>query len=131
MGDKYFGDYDDQVTNLKEMESNYIPPTNDAALVSFLAGVAGWFLAAAAICPISQYVGGLCAVPLAFVAWAIALFAGFHAKGRILESGEGGAELARWGLISSVSGILLTSIALSVLLVVVALGFFGAFSAGW
>lgn len=117
--------YTDDATSLEEIPTTTVAPTSDIALVSFLAGVGGWLLAAASICPISQYVGGLCILPLAFVAWTVALFTGFIARSQIATSGEEGADMATWGLIAGGSGLLLGTLVLLVLALLLLLGVVG------
>lgn len=117
--------YEEDSTNLEDIPTTTVAPTNDMALVSFLVGAGGWVLAVAAVCPISQYVGGLCILPLAFVAWTIALFTGFIARGQLSTSGEEGGDMATWGLLAGGSGLLLGTLALVVLAILLLLGIVG------
>ena len=96
----------EEVTDLGHLTGKPVPPTNDMALVSFLSGVGGWILGAFGICPLLQGLN-LCLVPLAFLAWAGALYSGFIARGQLMESEEGGKDLAVWGMASGGAGIVL------------------------
>lgn len=115
-GDAYEGE---EVTDLGHLDGKPVPPTNDMALVSLLAGVGGWILAAFGICPLLQGFN-LCLAPLAFLAWATALFSGFISRGQIAESKEGGTDLATWGMVTGGAGIVLGTL----LLLLVAVLFF-------
>lgn len=99
-------------TDLSGIDSPPEPPTNDVALVSFLAGIGGWALALIGICPfVSVFTGGFSGVgctSLSFVAWIIAIPAGYIAHQQITSRGEGGDNLARWGMISGIAGIAIT-----------------------
>lgn len=117
--------YEEGATSLEEIPTTTVAPTNDMALVSFLVGAGGWVVAVAAVCPISQYVGGLCILPLAFVAWTIALFTGFIARGQIATSGEEGHDMATWGLLAGGSGLLLGTVTLVALAILLLLGIVG------
>ncbi|MDX1688456.1 MAG: DUF4190 domain-containing protein [Candidatus Promineifilaceae bacterium] len=128
MKDEEAGDrreYEENVTTLEEIPATTVAPTNDMALVSFLAGAGGWVVAIAAICPISQYVGGLCILPLAFVAWTVALFTGFIARGQIATGDEEGDDMATWGLIAGGAGLVLGTLALVLLALLLLLGIVG------
>lgn len=117
--------HEEDVTSLEHIPTTTIPSTNDMALVSLLAGVGGWIIAVATLCPISQYVGGICFLPLAFIAWTIALLTGFIARGQIAYTGEGGADMATWGLILATGGLVLGMLALMVLVILLLLGIVG------
>lgn len=106
------------VTDLGHLEGGYVPPTNDMALVSFLAGIGGWILAAFGVCPLLQGFN-LCLAPLAFVAWTTALFSGFIARSQIMESEEGGDDLAVWGMAVGGAGLVLGTLLVLVLVVLV------------
>lgn len=116
-------DGEEQVTDLGHLEGERVPPTNDMALVSLLAGVGGWILAVGGICPLLQAVN-VCLAPLAFGAWALALFSGFVARSQIAETADGGDDLAVWGMAAGGAGMAAGTLLLLVLAVaVLALGF--------
>jgi hypothetical protein len=94
------------VTDLGHLDSEPVPPTNDMALVSFLAGIGGWILGGLGLCPFLQAFS-LCLAPLAFAAWSGALISGFVARGQIAESQEAGNDLAIWGMAAGGTGLLL------------------------
>lgn len=110
----------EEVTDLGHIDGDTIAPTNDMALLSLLAGVGGWILGAIGLCPLLQGFN-LCVAPLAFVAWAAALFSGFIARAQLAESEEGGDDLAVWGMAAGGAGIALGTLLLllTVLLVLV------------
>lgn len=122
------GNYEDETTSLEHLPTTTVPPTNDMALVSYFSGIGGWLIAVGAVCPLSQYVGGLCFLPLAFVAWSGALFTGFIARGQIASSGEEGGDMATRGLIAGAAGLILGALALVALALLLLLGLvsFGA-----
>ena len=117
--------HDEDVTSLEDIPTTTVPPTNDMALVSLLAGVAGWIVAVVTLCPLSQYGGGICFLPLAFIAWTIAILTGFVARGQITATGEGGADIANWGLFSAASGLALGVLALVALTILLLLSIAG------
>ena len=108
----------EEITDLGHLDGGYVPPTNDLALVSFLAGIGGWILAAFGVCPLLQGFN-LCLAPLAFVTWTIALFSGFIARSQIMESEEGGDDLAVWGMATGGAGLVLGTLLLLILVVLV------------
>jgi len=117
--------FEEDATSPEDIPATTIAPTSDMALVSFLTGAGGWVIAAAAVCPISQYVGALCILPLAFIAWTLALFTGFIARGQIATSSEEGGDMATWGLIAGGSGLVLGIVALATLAILLLLGIVG------
>ena len=119
------GHYEDEATSLEHLPTTTVPPTNDMALVSYFSGIGGWVIGAGAVCPLSQYVGGLCFLPLAFVAWTAALFTGFIARGQIAERGEEGGDMATRGLIAGAAGLILGTLALVVVAILLLLGLVG------
>ena len=108
----------EDVTDLGHIEGEAVAPTNDIALLSLLAGVGGWILAAIGICPLLQGFN-LCVAPLAFVAWAGALVSGFIARAQLADSEEGGDDLAVWGMAVAGAGIALGTLLLILLVVLV------------
>jgi hypothetical protein len=95
-----------------------VAPTNDLALVSLIAGIGGWVLGALGICPLLSGFN-LCFAPVAFVAWAAALFAGFVARSQIAESAEAGDDLATWGMAAGGAGLVLGTFVLILVAVLV------------
>ena len=82
-------------------------PTNSMAIVSLVAGIAGYI------------------VPHPFIAGVVAVLAGHVARRQIRETGEGGAGLALAGLILGYVHLAL-SVVLVILIVLFFLGVFGA-----
>ncbi|MDQ6791996.1 MAG: DUF4190 domain-containing protein [Candidatus Dormibacteraeota bacterium] len=79
-------------------------PTNRLAIVSLVAGIAGY------------------AIPHPFIAGLVAIVTGHLARGQIRRTGEGGALLATIGLILGYVHLFL-SVLLVGLIIIVALGF--------
>lgn len=107
----FWDEYQEDSTKLDGLPAHYIPPTNDRALLSFLAGLGGWALAVFSLCPFTVYLS-LCCASLALLSWGVGLFSGFTARRQLAAREEGGSELATWGLLSSAAGILLAGLAL-------------------
>jgi hypothetical protein len=110
----------EESTDLSGIDSPPEPPTNDIALISFLTGVGGWVLAFIGICPfVSAFTGGFSGVGctlLSFIAWIIAIPAGYMARQQITKRGEGGDNLARIGMMSGIAGIGITVLLFCVVL---------------
>lgn len=113
-------------TDLSGIDSPPELPTNDVALISFLAGIGGWVLALIGICPfVSAFTGGFSGVgctSLSFIAWIIAIPAGYMARQQITKRGEGGDNLARIGMISGIAGIAITILLFCIVMVAVLAG---------
>jgi hypothetical protein len=80
------------------------PPTNTMAVMSLVAGVAGYVL------------------PHPFIAGLIAIYAGHTARKQIRQTGEAGASLALIGLILGYVHLALSILLLVILILVVVVG---------
>lgn len=113
-------------TDLSGIDSPEEPPTNDLATACFIAGVGGWVLAAIGICPVAAaFTGGFSGVgctTISLVAWVAALPLGYLARQQIKERGEGGNNLARWGMLTGATGLGLTILMFCLVFIAVMLG---------
>ena len=95
------------------MTANASPPTNTLAVVSIVAGVAGYV------------------IPHPFIAGLVAIITGHMARRQVRQTGEGGSTLALIGLILGYVHLALSILLVGlILLIVLGVIGFGLFAAG-
>lgn len=110
----------DESTDLGHLPIEHTPPTNDTALLSFLAGIGGWLIGLGGFFFLSTL--GFCCVPVAMASWAASLVAGRMSKNQIAKTGEEGSDLATWGMAASFAGFAVTILGIIAILLLLLLG---------
>jgi hypothetical protein len=113
------------------------PKNNSMAVVSLVAGIAGWVLVLLTTCGgvlisiVTMGIGSVCLAPfgcLTPIGWLVAVITGHIAKNQIQQTNEGGNGMATAGLIMGYIGLglFVVTICLGVIL-----GLIGAISIPW